>query len=156
MTMRCLLARTSPQKTLPRPRCGSRPSLRRQRDPPTLAAAIHPRASQHLRTSSGLTLWRLFRHSRISSSRTCEVQILWGRARRAQDSCEVGILSSGVFELRAVGLQPGNRSLHSTLWSGGSITLSVTGGCQRWAGDVPNVISGFLESLVNIAHLNKV
>jgi hypothetical protein len=106
------------------------PPRRLQCELPTLVPAIHPRASQHPRTSSGLTLWRLFRQDRISSSRTCEVQIPRDRARCAQGSCEVGTLSSEVSELRAVGLQLGNRSLHSTHWSGGSRTLSVTGSCR--------------------------
>jgi hypothetical protein len=122
------------------PRCGLCPPRRRRRDLPTLAAAIRPRASQHLRTSWGLTLWRLFRHDRISSSRTCEVQIPRGRARCAQGSCEVGILNSGVSELRAVGLQLGNRSLPSIHGQAGAQHSLSPGGCRRRTGDVPDVI----------------
>jgi ABC transporter substrate binding protein len=69
-------------------------------------------------------------------------------------SCELGILGSGVSELRAVGLWLDNRSLHSTFRSGGSARLSVTGRCQSGAGDGTSIAT-VPESLVNIAHFHR-
>jgi hypothetical protein len=52
-------------------------------------------------------------------------------------------------------LRLGNRSLHSTLRSGGSPKLSVTDGCLWRTGDGTSVRFRVPESLVNIAHIQR-
>jgi hypothetical protein len=84
------------------------------------AVAIRQRARQHLPTSSDPTLLRPFRDDRISSSRTCEVQIPQAPAKSAQASFVFGISGSAVDEWRAAELRPGNRSCIPPFGSGGS------------------------------------
>src|SRR5712671_6766790 len=81
---------------------------------PRLAAAIHQRASPHLRISLDLTRSRFFRHDRSWSNRTFEVQIQWVLARCAQASCAFGILGSEVAEWQAAGLRLETRPWFST------------------------------------------
>jgi hypothetical protein len=96
----------------------------------TSAAALRQRASQHLRTSSDLTLSRFSRRSRIRGNRTSEAQTLLAPARSSQGSYAFGMWGSGAAAARVAELRLGNRSLHSTLGSGGSAKLSVTGRCR--------------------------
>jgi hypothetical protein len=137
-------SQTTPARTNPRAGVASLTSLRIQLQRTRVGPGRRDQAA----------LSRFFRRDRIWSSRTCVIRIPWDPARCALAS-SFGISGSAGAELRAVGLRPGNRSLHATFRSGGSAKLSVTPiGCQDGAvkQDAPRVP----ESLFNIAHSQKI
>ena len=120
-----------------------------------MAAAIRQRASQHLQTSLDQTLWRFVRRDRTSSSRTCEVQILWVLARYAQASSAFGISGSGVAELRVVELRRGNRSLHTTFRPRRERRALSHREMPKWGGDGTSMRPQVRGEVINIAHLPK-
>jgi hypothetical protein len=70
----------------------------------------------------------------------------------AQGSCALGILGSGVAELRTEGLRLGNLSLHSTLLEAGRTLSPVEAEEGR---DGATMLSRVLEPMVNIDQFLK-